>query len=157
MTRYPTTKHDSISMNTNASNQPSALTDAATFVTLHEVENLIARASILPPVPTAVVHPCDRRSLGDALNAREAGIITPVLVAPEARLRAVAEQAWLDLAGCEIVDVPHSHAAAACAAQMAGRGEVRALMKGSLYAGEYLGAIIDPAAGLRTVSASSFL
>lgn len=136
-------------MNTNACSDPSPAT-GTTAATVRDIDSLIARAGTLPAVRTAVVHPCDRLSLGGALDAREAGIIAPVLVAPEARLRAVAEEAGLDLAGCEIVDVPHSHAAAACAAQMAGRGEVQALMKGSLHTGEYLGAIIDPAAGLRT-------
>ena len=98
----------------------------------------------------AVVHPCDALSLSGALDARDAGIIQPVLVAPRAKLYAVAEAARLDLSGCEIVDVPHSHAAAATAAAMAGRGEVEALMKGSLHTDEYLRAILATDVALRT-------
>src|SRR5690606_25847202 len=104
----------------------------------------------MEPVRMAVVHPCDALSLGGAMDARAAGMIIPVLVAPEAKLRRVATDAGIDLAGCEIVDVPHSHAAAARAAQMACRGEVEALMKGSLHTDELLGAIVAPEAGLRT-------
>jgi len=62
----------------------------------------------------------------------------------------VAAEGGISLAGCEIVDAPHSHAAAAAAACMAGKGEVQALMKGSLHSDEYLGAILAPNVGLRT-------
>jgi phosphotransacetylase len=114
------------------------------------VARLIAHVKAMAPVRTAVVHPCDALSLGGALDARDAGIITPVLVAPLAKLRAVAADFGLDLGDSEIVDVPHSHAAAAIAARLAGKGEVQALMKGSLHSDEYLGAILAPEAGLRT-------
>ena len=114
------------------------------------VARLIAHVKAMAPVRTAVVHPCDALSLGGALDARDAGIITPVLVAPPAKLRAVAADFGLDLGDSEIVDVPHSHAAAATAARLAGKGEVQALMKGSLHSDEYLGAILAPEAGLRT-------
>ena len=108
------------------------------------VARLIAHVKAMAPVRTAVVHPCDALSLGGALDARDAGIITPVLVAPLAKLRAVAADFGLDLGDSEIVDVPHSHAAAATAARLAGKGEVQALMKGSLHSDEYLGAMNMP-------------
>ena len=114
------------------------------------VERLIAHVKTMAPVRTAVVHPCDALSLGGALDARDAGVITPVLVAPLAKLRAVAADTGLELGDSEVVDVPHSHAAAAIAARLAGKGEVQALMKGSLHSDEYLGAILAPEAGLRT-------
>lgn len=113
-------------------------------------DRLLAHARTLPPVRMAVVHPCDALSLGGALDARAAGLIEPVLVAPEARLRRIATEAGIDIAGCEIIDVPHSHAAAATAARLAGKGEVEALMKGSLHTDEFLGAIVAADAGLRT-------
>ena len=80
------------------------------------VERLIAHVKTMAPVRTAVVHPCDALSLGGALDARDAGVITPVLVAPLAKLRAVAADTGLELGDSEVVDVPHSHAAAATAA-----------------------------------------
>ena len=104
----------------------------------------------MAPVRTAVVHPCDALSLGGALDARDAGVISPVLVAPLAKLRAVAADTGLELGDSEVVDVPHSHAAAAIAARLAGKGEVQALMTGSLHGDEYLGAILAPEACLRT-------
>ena len=117
---------------------------------LRGIDRLIAHVRNLEPVRMAVVHPCDALSLGGAMDARDAGIIIPVLVGPQARLQAVAAEGGISLAGCEIVDAPHSHAAAAAAACMAGKGEVQALMKGSLHSDEYLGAILAPNVGLRT-------
>jgi phosphotransacetylase len=104
----------------------------------------------MEPVRMAVVHPCDALSLAGAIDARDAGIIRPVLVAPRARLQAVAAAAGIDLDGIPCIDVPHSHAAAEEAAAMASRGEVAALMKGSLHSDELMGAIVPTAAGLRT-------
>jgi phosphate acetyltransferase len=102
-----------------------------------------------PALPCAVVHPCDALALRAALAARDQGLIVPLLVAPEARLRALAAELGLSLDGVEIVDVPHSHAAARRAAELAAHGQVQALMKGSLHTDELLGAVLaEP--GLRT-------
>lgn len=122
----------------------------ACTATLRGIDSLIAHVRDKAPIRMAVVHPCDALSLGGAVDAHAAGVITPVLVAPAARLRQAAADADLDISGFDIVDVPHSHAAAAIAAQLAGKGEVQALMKGSLHSDEYLGAILAPEVGLRT-------
>ena len=114
------------------------------------ITRLLNQVRGMAPMRTAVVHPCDALSLAGALDARDAGVIAPVLVAPRAKLEHLAQEGGLNLCGCEIVDAPHSHAAAAAAAQLAGRGEVQALMKGSLHTDEYLAAVLAPEAGLRT-------
>ncbi|MCE4557131.1 bifunctional enoyl-CoA hydratase/phosphate acetyltransferase [Pelomonas cellulosilytica] len=111
---------------------------------------LLAAVRPLGAVKVAVVHPCDAVSLGAALEARDAGLIEPVLVAPRARVEAVAAEHGWDLAGIAIDDVAHSHAAAARAAALAGQGEVQALMKGSLHTDELMTAVLDASAGLRT-------
>jgi phosphotransacetylase len=90
------------------------------------------------------------RRLKAAIEAAQAQLIDPVLVAPRAKLEAVAADAGLDLAGWRIEDVPHSHAAAARAVELAGSGEVEALMKGSLHTDELMGAVVTATAGLRT-------
>ncbi len=117
---------------------------------LRGVDRLIAHVSDLPSVRMAMVHPCDALSLSGAMDAARAGMIHPVLVGPRHKLAAAAAEAGIDLTGVEIVDAPHSHAAAAKAAEMAGRGEVEALMKGSLHTDEFLGAIVAREGGLRT-------
>ena len=113
-------------------------------------ERLIARAKTVPPARTLVVHPCDETSLRGALEAAEAGIIVPILVGPAAKLKAVASKHGLDIAKYEIVDAPHSEAAAAKAVELihAGRGEL--LMKGSLHTDELMRAVTSSKTGLRT-------
>lgn len=111
---------------------------------------LRARCEGLEPVRTAVVHPCDVLALQGALTAARERIIVPVLVGSEKKIRAVARYAALDVSGCEIVDAPHSHAAAAVAVDLARTGEVDALMKGSLHSDELLHEVTRPASGLHT-------
>jgi phosphate acetyltransferase len=95
-----------------------------------------------PPVRCAVVHPCDESSLRGALEAATQGLIEPVLVAPQARLHALADDLGLALDGVRLIDVAHSHAAAAAAAALAARGEVAMLMKGSLHTDELMRAVL---------------
>jgi phosphate acetyltransferase len=104
----------------------------------------------LPPVVCAVVHPCDRDALLGPIEAARRGIIEPVLVGPEEKIRDVARAEKVDLGPYRIVAVPHSHAAAAKAVELARAGEVEALMKGSLHTDEVLGAVVPSATGLRT-------
>lgn len=114
-----------------------------------QYQQLIQKARDLPPLRTAVVHPVDDVSLCGAVEAAQAELIVPVLVGPEAKIRAVAEQAKLDLSPYEIVPTEHSHAAAALAAALARDRKVEALMKGSLHTDEFMAAIVAEE-GLRT-------
>ncbi|MEO8509151.1 MAG: bifunctional enoyl-CoA hydratase/phosphate acetyltransferase [Betaproteobacteria bacterium] len=114
------------------------------------VARLLKRCEPLAPVVCAVVHPCDRDSLLGAIEAGRRGLIVPVLVGPEAKIRATAEAAGVDLAGYRIVSTPHSHAAAQHAVAMARAGDVEALMKGSLHTDELMESIVPAATGLRT-------
>jgi phosphate acetyltransferase len=111
---------------------------------------LLDQAKAQGPIPVAVAYPCDAGSLQAAMQAAQAGLITPLLVGPEARIRASAQAAGLDLAGASIhstADDPR--AAAAQAAALCGSGQARALMKGSLHSDELLGAAVAREAGLR--------
>ena len=111
---------------------------------------LIARCKALPPTTCAVVHPCDAASLGGAIEAGKRGLIVPILVGPEAKIRAVAEEEGIDLSAYQIVSVEHSHAAAAKSVELARTGNVEGLMKGSLHTDELMAAIVPSATGLRT-------
>ncbi len=112
---------------------------------------LLRSADGVPPLSTAVVHPCDHDSLQGALQAFAAGFIDPILVGPEARIRALATAAGLDLAGVPLINVAHSHAAAETAVGLARDGTVKALMKGSLHTDELLHEVMRRENGLRTV------
>ncbi|MDC8784196.1 bifunctional enoyl-CoA hydratase/phosphate acetyltransferase [Roseateles koreensis] len=101
------------------------------------------------PMPCAVVHPCDIESLQGALLAAKRGLITPILVGPEARIQALAQQHGLDISAYRLEAAPHSHAAAERAVALAVSGEARMLMKGSLHTDELMHAVIKEPA-LRT-------
>ncbi|MEY4099263.1 MAG: hypothetical protein RL300_434 [Pseudomonadota bacterium] len=104
--------------------------------------DLLALGKNLETVRCAVVHPCDAGSLSGAMEAARYGLIVPVLIGPEVRIRHVATEAGIDLTGAEILSVPHSHAAAEKAADMAAAWDVEMLMKGSLHTDELIHAVL---------------
>ncbi len=129
------------------------MTKKATVAQLHaheKYERLIAATKGLTALPTAVAHPCDETSLRGALDAARAGMIVPILVGPEEKVRSLARAFSLDIEGFEVIDVPHSHAAAEKAVELVRMGKAELLMKGSLHSDELLGAVTNRETGLRT-------
>ena len=114
------------------------------------IAELIERCAELEPVTTAVAHPCDESSLTAAVEAAEADLIRPILVGPEAKIRAVAEQFGLDIRPYRLIDAPHSHAAAAKAVEIVRDGQAETLMKGSLHTDELMAEVVRKDTGLRT-------
>lgn len=105
-------------------------------------KELLARGKGMEAVRCAVVHPCDVESLSGAMDSARYGLIVPVLIGPEVRIRHLAQEAGIDLTGVKIISVPHSHAAAEKAADMAANGEVEVLMKGSLHTDELIHSVL---------------
>ena len=129
-----------------------AQTDAVAVTPRHlsQYDRLIRACSVLAPVRTAVVHPCDESSLEAVREAALAHLIEPVLLGPLARIRALADHMHLDLTGLQLHDAPHSHAAAEQAVALARSGEVKALMKGSLHTDELMAEVVRKESGIRT-------
>ena len=123
-------------------------------VRLHEhgvlFRDLLLRAKALEPVRMAVVHPVDRDSLLGAVQAAQEGLIVPVLIGPEARIRSMAEAHEIAIAGLELIATEHSHEAARRAVELARRGQVQALMKGAISTEELMHAAVAPGKGLLT-------
>jgi phosphotransacetylase len=113
-------------------------------------ERLLARCTHVPPVSTAVAHPGDDASLFAVVEAARARLITPILCGPADRIRRVAKDLSIDLEPYEIVDVPHSHAAAAKAVELVRLGRAEALMKGSLHTDELMAEVVKRETGLRS-------
>ena len=113
-------------------------------------EALLERCGRLDPVPTAVVHPCEKTALEGALEAGQKGLITPILVGPSAKIEAVAKSSGIDLHQVQIVDTPHSQSSAAKGVELVREGCAELLMKGSLHTDELLGAVVAREIGLRT-------
>jgi phosphate acetyltransferase len=103
---------------------------------------LLSLGAHLEAVTCGVVHPCDEESLRGAMDAQHAGLIKAIIIAPEKKVRALAEKHTIDLTGVRIINVEHSHEAAEVAAQMAADREVEALMKGSLHTDELIHAVV---------------
>jgi phosphate acetyltransferase len=118
-------------------------------------ERLIARAKQVPAAITVVAHPCDETSLRGAVDAAEAGIIVPILVGPAAKISAVAQRYGLDVSRFQVVDAPHSDAAAAQAVQIIRESKGELLMKGSLHTDELMRAVASSQTGLRTARRTS--
>jgi phosphotransacetylase/acyl dehydratase len=113
-------------------------------------QQLLALTHGMDPMTVAVVHPCSEEALRGAVEAAEIGLIVPVLLGPEGRIRALAQACGIDLAGHSVVHAAHSHAAAALGVAMARNGEVQALMKGSLHTDELMAEVVKATDGLRT-------
>jgi phosphotransacetylase len=113
-------------------------------------ERLIDRCQSLEAVPTAVAHPCEASALEGALEARDKGLIVPILVGPAAKIEQIARASGIALRNTQIVDAPHSQASAAKAVELVREGKAELLMKGSLHTDELLGAVVARETGLRT-------
>ena len=111
---------------------------------------LISRAQQGTPTTVAVAHPCDRSSLEGAVDAFNLGLIEPILVGPEARIRQIADEFSLDISALPIVDAEHSHASADKAVELVRAAKAAALMKGSLHTDELMSAVVKTEGGLRT-------
>ena len=113
-------------------------------------DRLVARAKQVPPASTVVAYPCDESSLRGPVEAAEAGLIRPILVGPAAKISAVAREHHLDISRFEVVDAPHSEAAAARAVQLIHESKGELLMKGSLHTDELMREVTSSKTGLRT-------
>lgn len=116
----------------------------------HVFHDLIERAKSGPAITVSVCHPCDQVSLEGPLDAAKLGLMVPILVGPEQRIRAVAEENGFDLTGIRIVDAIHSHDSAAKSVALCRSGEAQALMKGSLHTDEMMHEVAARDTGLRT-------
>lgn len=128
-------------------------TQNRTFDELHHHDNfkgLIETAKALPPIATAIIHPCDQVLLQGAMDAYQSELINPILIGPKEKILAVSKEFNINLDGASIIDVEHSHAAAESAVSLVRSGDAELLMKGSLHTDELLSAILHKEKGIRT-------
>ncbi len=113
-------------------------------------ERLVEAAGKLQPTRTVIAHPCDQISLESAVEAAHLGLIAPILVGPEARIRDIAAKGKIDIGGLPIIGSEHSHNSAAKAVEQVRLGHAEALMKGSLHTDELMAAVVSKTDGIRT-------
>jgi phosphate acetyltransferase len=128
-----------------------SMTERAPQTQPSKYDRLIARAQEVPPVTMVVAYPCDQSSLQGVAEAAEAGIVTPILVGPAAKITAVARTHGVDISKFEIDDVQDVEAtAAARSVELIRSGKAEILMKGSLHTDNLMRAVTASATGLRT-------
>lgn len=111
---------------------------------------MIEAAKTLPPLATAVIAPDDSSSLEGALAAAREGLIKPVLIGAESRIRQAADALNEDISDFELINIESDFDAAAHAVTMVHDGQVRALMKGHLHTDDLLHHVVKKDGGLRT-------
>jgi len=112
-------------------------------------DRLIAAATTIPAIATAIVHPCDEVLLQSVVEATRIGLIEPILVGPAAKVRGAAERGRIDISPFPLIDAAHSHDAAARAVALVREDRVDALMTGSLHADELMGSVVARETGVR--------
>jgi phosphate acetyltransferase len=104
----------------------------------HDKHNrLLAQARSAGPLDTAVVFATDVLSLRGAVEAAEAGMINPILIGPEDKIRAVADEHEVKLGDARFVAADQAQEAAARAVKLVHEGAARAVMKGNLHSDEF--------------------
>jgi phosphate acetyltransferase len=120
------------------------------MTTHHAFDRLIALCQAAPSVPVAVVSPTTEVALAGALEAEKAGLIEPILIGPEAEIRALAATLGLDVSKARFVAAQDDEEAARKGVALCRDGTARALMKGSLHTEVLMHAVLDGATGLKT-------
>ena len=108
-----------------------------------------ARAAAMGPVPVSVAAAADRaviRAVGIAVGM---GMIRPILVGEEAKIRALLEEEGVG-GKIRVVDSPDAPSAALTAVERVRNGEARVLVKGQVNTSDFMRAVLDRNVGLRT-------
>jgi phosphotransacetylase len=116
----------------------------------HRLERLVEAVKPHGPLPTAVVAPHEASALAGALQARDLGLITPILIGDLPTIRALAKDLGADLGGLTLVQAKDTIEAADLGVACVRDGRARALMKGHLHTDEFLRPVVRKDTGLRT-------
>jgi len=108
-----------------------------------------ARAASIGPVPVSVAAAADRGVVRAVKIAVEMGMIQPILVGEEAKIRALLEEERVP-GDIRVVDSPDAPSAALAAVERVRRGEARVLVKGQVNTSDFMRAVLDREVGLRT-------
>ena len=97
----------------------------------------------------AVAAAGDQHVLEAIQNARENGIIEPILVGDKRAIEAISKKIKFDLEGIQIIDIEDNKEASRKAVSLIKNGEAEILMKGLVSTGILLKCVLDKELGLR--------
>ena len=129
---------------------PAAIPPAQIPKRGHRLERLVEVAKGFGPLPTAVIAPESSEALAGALEARDLGLITPILIGHGPKIIALAQALKADLSHVRIDEAADPIAAAERGVALVRDGTARALMKGHLHTEDFLRPIVRREGGLRT-------
>jgi phosphate acetyltransferase len=127
----------------------SKLAEAGT-VDHHIFQKFVERCKALPAITTAVVWPLSEPALRGAVEAAAAGIIKPILIGPEADIKALAAKLGVDISAYSITPAATEAKAAETGCIMCREGNAQAMMKGSLHTDALMKAVMQKETGLRS-------
>ena len=116
---------------------------------LHIFNQFIERTKALPAMPTAVVWPLTDVALQGAVEAAQEGIIDPIMIGPEAKIKALAAELKFDVSSYQFIDVATEPKAAEIGCITCREGKALAMMKGSLHTDDLMRAAMNKETGLR--------
>jgi phosphate butyryltransferase len=122
---------------------------------LKSLDDIAEAVREMPRVRLAVANAGSANTLKAACAAQAQDLADPVLFGARAEIERLAAEAGLDLSGAEIVEAPDELAAACQAVSAVREGRADLLMKGLLHTDDFLRAVLDKCAGLRTGSLMS--
>ncbi|WP_395698357.1 bifunctional enoyl-CoA hydratase/phosphate acetyltransferase [Methylocella sp.] len=114
------------------------------------MQRMLEACAGLPALPTTVVAPEEENALLGALAGAREGLVKPILIGDEGKIRALASALGADLSGVEIEHAASHDAAAARAVELVTLGRAKAIMKGHLHSDELLRHVVKSQGGLRT-------
>jgi phosphate butyryltransferase len=115
-----------------------------------QLEDVLKEAKRFAPKRLAVAAADDLGVLMALRECQEAGCAGGLLVGDEKKVRALAEEAGLDLRANEVFDEPDDLKAAAKAVELVREGKADIVMKGYIHTDDFLRAVLDKERGLRT-------
>ncbi|AHM58168.1 phosphate butyryltransferase Ptb (plasmid) [Peptoclostridium acidaminophilum DSM 3953] len=116
------------------------------------LEGLLDRVKSLPKMKLAVAAAEDKEVLHAVFDAKEAGIITPILVGDVDKIEKIAAELGFSLEGIELIKGDDLADSAMQAVKLVSQGAADFVMKGLLDTSILLKAVLDKEYGLRTDS-----
>jgi phosphotransacetylase len=128
----------------------ASVTAAPQAVDYHVYDQFLPRCKALPAIVTSVVWPMSDVALTGAVEAAAEGLIQPILVGDEAKLKALAAKIGVDIGAFQFLQAANDRKAAELGVALCRNGEALAMMKGSLHTDDLMRAVMKGDTGLRT-------
>jgi phosphate butyryltransferase len=122
---------------------------------LKKLDELIHIAKSKKTKRMAIAAAADAHVLGAVKDAMDEGIVIPILVGDEAKIKTIISDLGMDTSKLEIINEPNDTKACAIAVSLIRDGKAEVLMKGQVATAVILKAVLDKDNGLRTGSTLS--